>query len=123
MENWINTVITPQQNRRVIPTVTPTSNQFQPLATPDDNDEINFNQPPIPAPAFDPIDSLIAGIVPERVASPTTPQPSVTVRTTTTTNQNINCNYDSTMSYDAAGLSSITNDFYKLCAPDLRRTI
>ena len=70
MENWINTVLSPQRNQRGIPTVTP--NRFQPLATPDDNDEVNFNQPQIPVPAFDPIDSLIAGIVPERVASPTT---------------------------------------------------
>ena len=126
MENWINTgsAITPQQNRRVIPTVTPTSNQFQPLATPDDNNKINFNPPPSPVPAFDPIDSYIAGIAPKRVASPTTPQPSATVRTTTTTtNQNINCDYNSTMSYYAAGLSSITNNFYKHCAPDIRRTI
>ena len=113
MENWINTVITPQRNRRAR-VITPTSNRFQPLAAPDDNDELHFNQPTIPVPAFDPIDSFIVGIAPERVASPTTPQPSATTprTTTTTTNQNNDCADDYIMSYEAAGLSTITNDFF-----------
>ena len=127
MENWINTVITPQRNRRAR-VITPTSNRFQPLAAPDDNDEFNFNQPTIPVPAFDLIDSFIVGIAPERVASPTTPQPSATaprttITTTTTTNQNNDCADNHIMSLEATGLSTITSDFLKYCTDDIKRPI
>ena len=45
MAKWINTgneTTTPQQHRRVVPTVTPTSNQYHLLETTDNNDKLNL---------------------------------------------------------------------------------